>query len=218
MINEERLINNFLDYVQIDSESGNEKEMCDYLSKQLKELGFEVFIGEVGTEIGSNGYNICAKLAGNPDKDPILLSSHVDTVSPGKGIKPIVDGDIIKTDGSTILGGDDKSGIAIIVECMSVIKDKNLDSRPIEACFSIYEEQGLKGAKTFDMSNITAKEGIIIDSGGPIGSIATCAPAQDIINVNVYGKAAHAGMEPEKGISAIQIAARAIDNMKLLRI
>lgn len=218
MINEKRMIENFLDYVQIDSETTNEKEMCDYLSKQLKDLGFEVIIDNAGEKIGSNGYNVCAKYPGDANKDAILLSAHVDTVTPGIGIKPIIDGDIIKTDGTTILGGDDKAGVAIIVECMQTILENNLQSRPIEAVFSIYEEGGLKGASEFDLSNISAKEGIVIDSGGPIGSIVTQAPAQDVINVDVYGKAAHAGMEPENGVSAIQIAARALENMTLYRI
>lgn len=218
MINEKRMIENFLDYVQIDSETRNEKEMCDFLSKQLEDLGFEVIRDNAGEKIGSNGYNICAKYPGDSSKDAILLSSHVDTVTPGIGIKPIVEGDIIKTDGTTILGGDDKAGVAIIVECMRTIIENNVQSRPIEAVFSIYEEGGLKGATEFDLSNISAKEGIVIDSGGPIGSIVTKAPAQDVINVDVYGKAAHAGMEPENGVSAIQIAARALENMTLYRI
>lgn len=218
MINKQRMIDNFLDYVQIDSETKNEKAMCDYIAKQMKDLGFEVITDNAGEKIESNGYNVCVKYPGDSSKDPILLSAHLDTVTPGNGIKPIVDGDIIKTDGSTILGGDDKSGVAIIVECMQAIKENNLSSRPIEAVFSIYEEGGLKGAKQFDLSNIKAKEGVVLDSGGPIGSIVTKAPAQDLINVAVHGKPAHAGMEPENGVSAIQIAARALENMKLYRI
>lgn len=218
MINSERMINNFLNYVQIDSESYHEKEMCDYLAKQLMELGFEVIQNNVGAEFNSTGYNVIAKYAGDSSKDPILLSAHLDTVTPGKGIKPIVDGDRIHTDGSTILGGDDKAGVAIIVECMQTIKENNVSSRPIEAVLSICEEVGLLGAKHVDMNLINAKEGIVIDSGGPIGTIVTKAPAQDAITVTINGKAAHAGMAPEEGVSAIQIAANAISNMTLYRI
>lgn len=218
MINEKRLIENFIDYVKIDSETKNEKEMCDYLSKQLRKLGFEVIVDEAGKKMESNGYNICAKYPGDSNKEAILLSAHVDTVTPGNGIKPIIDGDIIKSDGTTILGGDDKAGVAIIVECMHAIIENNIQSRPIEAVFSIFEEGGLKGAKEFDFSIIKAREGVVIDSGGPIGSIVTEAPAQDLINVDVHGKAAHAGMEPEAGVSAIQIAARALENMTLYRV
>lgn len=218
MINEERLIANFIDYAKIDSETENEKEMCDYLSQQLMDLGFEVIVDKAGEKINSNGYNILAKFAGNPNKKPILLSAHVDTVSPGNGIVPIIDGDIIKTDGSTILSGDDKAGVAIIVECMRSIKEQNLDSRPIEAVFSIYEEGGLKGVKEFDASQLKAKEGIVIDSGGEIGTIIVSAPGQDKIEVVINGKTAHAGVAPEDGISAIQIMAKAIENMKLYRI
>ncbi|MDH6604299.1 tripeptide aminopeptidase [Bacilli bacterium PM5-9] len=218
MINKQRMIDNFLSYVQIDSETKNEKNICDYISKQMKDLGFEVIVDNAGEAIGSNGYNVCVKYSNNSKKQPILLSAHLDTVTPGNGIKPIIDGDIIKTDGTTILGSDDKSGVAIIVECMQTIKENNLDSRPIEAVFSIYEEGGLKGAKAFDISQVAAKEAIVLDAGGPIGTICVTAPAQDVITVDIYGKAAHAGMEPEAGVSAIQIAANAISKMNLYRI
>lgn len=218
MINEKRLIDNFLEFVKIDSETTFEKEMCDHLFAKLTDLGFDVTKDEIGKKVGSNGYNIIAKYAGNPDKKPIILSSHVDTVTPGKGIKPIIEGDVIKTDGTTILGGDDKSGVAIIVECMQTILENNMDSRPIEAIFTIYEEGGLKGSKNLDYSLVSAKEGIVIDSGGPIGEITTLAPGQDRIEVVVHGKAAHAGMEPEAGVSALQIVAEAITKMKLYRV
>ncbi|WP_423363824.1 M20/M25/M40 family metallo-hydrolase [Mycoplasma sp. P36-A1] len=218
MINTKRLVDNFLSYIQIDSESGNEKEMCDYLAKQLMELGFEVIIDNAGEKIGSNGYNVFAKMAGDSSKKPLLLSAHLDTVTPGNGIKPIIDGDLIHTDGSTILGGDDKAGAAIIVECMQTIVENNLSSRPVEAVFSIFEEGGLKGAKNFDTTQLTAQEGVVIDSGGPIGTIITKAPAQDAFKVLIHGKPAHAGLAPEEGISAIQIAAKALENMNLYRI
>lgn len=218
MINEQRMINNLLDYIQIDSETKNEKAMCDYVAKQMKDLGFEVIVDQAGAKIESNGYNICVKYPGDKTKDPVLLSAHLDTVTPGKGIKPIIEDGILKSDKTTILGGDDKAGVAIIVECLQTIIENNLATRPLEAVFSIYEEGGLKGAKEFDVSVLKAKEGVVIDSGGPIGSIVTTAPGQDSINVDIHGKAAHAGMEPEKGVSAIQIAARALENMTLYRI
>jgi len=218
MINTNRMIDNFIDYVKIDSESYNEKEMCDYLSKQMLELGFEVVKSEIGDKIGSNGYNLLIKYPGDSSKDPIFLSSHLDTVVPGIGIKPIIDGDIIKSDGTTILGGDDKAGLAIIVEVMRSLKENNVQSRPIEALISICEEVGLMGAKVFDLSLVKAKEGVILDSGGPIGTIINQAPAQETITVTINGKPAHAGLQPENGVSAIQIAADAISNMNLYRI
>lgn len=215
MINTERMINNFLTYIQIDSESQNEKAICDYVSQQMKDLGFSVQIDNAGEKINSNGYNICIKQPGDINKDAILLSAHLDTVIPGQGIKPIIEGDLIKTDGSTILGGDDKAGVAIIVECLQVIKEKQLSSRPIEAVFSICEEIGLKGAKEFDTDVLTAKEGIVIDAGGAIGLIDIEGPAQNMINVDIYGKSAYTEVDPDVGISAIQIAAHALEHMKL---
>lgn len=218
MVNNNRLIDNFIEYVQIDSETRNEREICDFISTKMNKLGFEVIKHNAGRYINSNGYNILIKYPGNPKKEPILLSAHLDTVEPGKGINPIIEGDIIKSDGSSVLGGDDKAGVAIIIECMQTIKENSLDSNPIEAVFSIYEEGGLKGIKQFDMSQLKAKEGIVIDSSGPIGTINLKAPAQKIINVDIYGKAAHAGVEPENGISAISIAADALSSMNLYRI
>jgi len=218
MINTQRMIDNFLDYIQIDSESYNEKEMCDYLAKQMTELGFEVLINDIGAKLGSNGYNMVIKYPGDASKEAIFLSSHVDTVVPGIGIKPVIDGDVIKSDGTTILGGDDKAGVAVIVEVMRTLKENNVQSRPIEAVISICEEVGLLGAKEFDLNLIKAKEGVILDSGGPIGTIIAQAPAQDAINVTINGKPAHAGVAPETGVSAIGIAAEAISNMNLYRI
>lgn len=218
MINIKRLINNFIEYVQIDSETRSEKEICDFLYEKMKKLGFDVFKNEIGKSIHSNGYNLLIKYPGNPNKDSIILSAHVDTVKPGINIKPIINDNLITSDGTTILGGDDKAGVAIIIECLQTIKENNLDSRPIEAVLSIHEENGLKGIKAFDMSLLTAKEAIVIDSGGEIGTINTKAPAQKFISVDIYGKAAHAGTEPEKGISAISIAADALSKMSLYRI
>jgi tripeptide aminopeptidase len=218
MINTDRMINTFLEYIKIDSESFNEKNMCDFLSKQLMAEGFEVVINDIGAKLGSNGYNMVVKYPGDESKEPIFLSSHVDTVVPGVGIKPVINGDLITSDGTTILGGDDKAGVAIIVEVMRTVKENNLTSRPIEAIFSICEEVGLQGAKEFDLSLIKSKEGVILDSGGPIGTIITQAPAQDALSVTIHGKPAHAGVAPETGVSAIQIAAEALTNMKLYRI
>lgn len=218
MINSTRLLENFLKYIQIDSETKHEKEICDYIYLKMKNLGFEVIKDNAGENINSSGYNILVKHSGNPNKKPILLSAHLDTVEPGRNIKPIIDGDIIKSDGTTILGADDKAGVAIIIECLETILENNLDTNPIEVVFSINEEGGLKGIKEFDMQLLKSKEGVVIDSSGPIGTINLKAPAQKFINVDIYGKAAHAGVEPEKGISAISIAADALSQMKLYRI
>ncbi len=218
MINEQRLIKNFIEMAEISSESFNEKEMMEYVVTKLEQLGMRVEFDKAGETVNSNATNVYGFYQGNGNLDPIILSAHMDTVKPGNNVKVIVDGDIIKTDGTTILGGDDKSGIAVILECIETIVENNLDSRPIEVLFTICEEVGLLGGKQADFSKLKGKDAIIFDSGGPIGTITTIAPGQYVLSATFKGVSAHAGLEPEKGINAIQVAASAINNMNLLRI
>lgn len=218
MINKDRLIKTFMEYVQIDSESKNEKAMAERIIKDLEELGFETYTDKAGENIGSNGNNVYCFIPGNIESDTMLFSAHMDTVTPGNGIVPYVDGDYIKSKGHTILGGDDKSGITAILEALRTIKEKNLPHRPMEIVFTICEEGGLKGSKEVDFSKLRAKKGIILDSGDSPSHIITQAPGQTKINANIIGKLSHAGVSPEKGISAIKVAAEAVTNMKLLRI
>ena len=218
MIKEERLLDKFLGYVQIDSESLNEKEMMETLIRDMKELGMEVSTDNTGEKVGSNGTSVYGYLKGDLDIEPILFSCHMDTVTPGIGVKPVIKDGVIYSSGDTILGGDDKSGIASVLEAIKTIKENNTPHGPIEVVFTICEEIGLKGSKNADYSKIKSKKAFILDSGGDVGKVIIKAPAQDKINVKVNGKAAHAGVAPEEGISAIQVAAEAISNMKLLRI
>ena len=218
MINKERVLHNFLAYIQIDSESRNEESFSNIIRKELQDLGFEVYVDHAGEKAGSNTGNIIAKLKGTKDAEPILFSSHMDTVVPGKKIKPIIKDGVIYSDGTTILGGDDKAGVAAIIEAVKTMKEKNTPHGPIEIVFSICEEVGLLGAKNLEYDKIEAKTAFVLDSGGEPGQIIIKAPAQDKIEVTVIGKSAHAGVAPEEGISAIQVAASAINRMKLLRI
>lgn len=213
----ERVIERFLEYVQIDSPTGEEKEFRQRLEKDLDKLGIEYCVDNAGEKSGSNSGNLILKLKGEGDKT-ILFSSHMDTVSPGRKIKPIIKDGIIYSDETTVLGGDDKSGVAAIMEMLAVLKEENIPHHNIEVVFSISEESGMFGAKNLDYSKINPDFAIIIDSGGEIGSTVVQAPAQNKIDVKFKGKASHAGISPEEGISAIEIAAEAIHNMKLLRI
>lgn len=217
-MNQERLVKRFMDYVQIDSETLNEGEFDDVLFKELQALGFEVSKDDAGAKIGSNGYNIYAYKKGTIDVEPIVFSCHTDTVKPGIGIKPIIDNGIIRSSGDTILASDDKAGIAAIMEAMEQIVEENLEHRPIEVIFTIAEEGGLRGAKNLDYARIRSKKAVILDSSGTVGNIVVQAPAQNKMTAVFHGKPAHAGIEPEKGISAIQMAAAAITKMNLLRI
>lgn len=218
MINEKRLLDRFLQYIQIDSPTKQEREFADFLKNEMEKIGLEVYMDDAGEKVGSNSGNLIGKLRGNTDGETILFSAHMDTVSPGIGIKPIIKDGVIYSDGTTILGGDDKAGIAAILEAIEIIVENNIPHGDIEVVFSIFEEGGLFGAKNLDYTKLNAKVGFVLDSGGEPGQIIVQGPAQNKINAKFIGKEAHAGVAPENGISAIQIAAEAISNMKLLRI
>jgi len=218
MINEERIKNLLLELVQIDSVSREEREVAQRIKAYCEELGAEVFIDDAGEKVGGNTGNVIARFPGTiPTAEPIMMSAHMDTVVPGRGVKPIVEGDIIRTDGSTVLGGDDKSGCSVIIETIRCLQEQSIPHAPIDAVFSICEEVGLLGAKHLDMSKVRAKYGIVFDSDDP-GFLFTKGPSADHFEIKIYGLESHAGVAPEQGISAIRIAAEAIMNMKLFRI
>lgn len=218
MINEKRLLERFLNYVQIDSPTKYEREFAEYIMKEMEKMGLEVHMDDAGEKVGSNSGNVIGRLKGNTDGETILFSAHMDTVSPGKGIKPVIKNGVIYSDGTTVLGGDDKAGIAAILEAIETVIEKGIPHGDIEVVFSIYEEGGLYGAKNLDYTKLKAKKGFVLDSGGNPGEIIIQGPAQNKIYAKFIGKEAHAGVAPENGISAIQMAAEAISNMKLLRI
>lgn len=218
MINQSRIIKEFMELTRIDSETKNEREIADYLKIKLGNLGLHVFEDDAGTKVGGNAGNIIADLQGINNGISILFSAHMDTVEPGKGVEPILVDNIIKSQGETILGSDDKAGISAILEMLRVIKEEKIGHGPIQIFFSIAEEGGLFGAKNLNSKNIKAQMAYVLDSSGPVGHMVIQGPAQYQIKAVIAGKAAHAGMAPEEGVNAIQIAARAIAHMKLGRI
>ncbi len=218
MINQERIKNLLLELVQIDSVSREERDVAERIKAYCEEMGAEVFIDDAGEKVGGNTGNVIARFPGTvPNAEAIMMSAHMDTVVPGRGVKPIVEGDIIRTDGSTVLGGDDKSGCAVILETIRCLQEQSIPHAPIDAIFSICEEVGLLGAKHVDMSKVRAKYGIVFDSDDP-GFLFTKGPSANHFEFKIHGLESHAGVAPEFGISAIQIAAEAISAMKLGRI
>ncbi len=211
----DRLLKTFLDLVKIPSESGHEKKVTDYLVARLTSLGMKVEVDKAGELVGSDTGNIIGRMVGTLPGS-IALSAHQDTVVPGVGISPkIVDGDI-RSDGLTILGADDKAGLAIILETLEFYRDKPHPT--IEVIFDICEEIGLRGASVLDLSKIYSKNSVILDVDGPPGRINIVAPYQDVCKVVIKGKPSHAGVSPEKGVSAIEVASKAIAQMKLGRL
>src|SRR3712207_2056552 len=151
MINQERIKNLLLEFVQIDSHSRKERRVAERIKQYCEEMGAEVEIDDAGEKVGGDSGNVIARFKGTiPDAEPIMMSAHMDTVVPGENVKPIVEGDIIRTDGTTVLGGDDKSGCAVILETIRCLQEQNIPHAPIEAVFSICEEVGLLGAKHLD--------------------------------------------------------------------
>ena len=218
MINQERIKNLLLELVQIDSISRKERDVAERIKKYCEEMGAEVEIDDAGEKVGGNSGNVIARFPGTlPHAETIMMSAHMDTVVPGEGVKPIVEGDIIRTDGTTVLGGDDKSGCCVIIETIRCLQEQNVPYAPIEAVFSICEEVGLLGAKHVDVSKLKSKYGLVFDSDDP-GFLFTKGPSANHMEFKIFGLESHAGVAPEEGISAIRIAAEAINNMKLGRI
>ncbi|OQY39128.1 peptidase M20 [Candidatus Atribacteria bacterium 4572_76] len=219
MVNEKRLIESFMELVRIDSISREERNLAIFLIKKLEDLGLEIKVDQAGEKVKSDSGNIIARLKGSVKKaTPIMFSAHMDTVVPGKNIKPICDGEKIVSDGKTILGADDKAAIAALLEALHIIKEHNIPCGDIEIVFSICEEIGLQGAKNLDISSLNARMAFVLDCGGQVGEIINAAPSQNSLKIIIHGKAAHAGSNPEEGINAIQVAGFVLSRMKLGRI
>ena len=202
MIERERLVNTFCELVRIDSPSGEEEAVAQYLTQKLTALGLRV-------ERDSHG-NVIASEDGD---NPLILSAHMDTVEPGRGIKPRIEEDRIVSDGTTILGGDCKAGVAAILEGLQSIKDEGAKRRPVQAVFTRGEEIGLVGAQYLDYGILKGEEAVVFDGNGPVGTITASSPTYISFDVKVKGRAAHAGVEPEKGLSAIRIASDIISQL-----
>ncbi|MBQ6782599.1 MAG: M20/M25/M40 family metallo-hydrolase [Acholeplasmatales bacterium] len=221
MVNKERMKKEFEKLISFDSESFHEREIYNYLKNKLIELGLDVKTDNVSSKFDSNdgGNNIYGFLKGNVEGESILLSSHMDTVKPGIGKKVVYHDDgKVTSDGNSVLGSDDVTGIVEILEALYQIKENNLKHPDIEVVFFVAEEPFCVGSRYFDYSLIKSKYAYVFDLSGEIGTIAISAPTILSFDINVIGKSAHAGFEPEKGISAIAIAAKGISNLKLGRI
>jgi len=196
-----------MEMVQIDSESGNEAEFIDYLLAEFSKLGADARKDAYG--------NLVAKFPAknSANKEAILLSCHADTVMPGRGIKPKIENNVIRSQGDTILGADDKAGIAEMLEALRVAEVRP----PVEVAISRQEEVGLLGIKNLDFSLLSAKHGFLLDND-TLDTIVIGGPSYFAIDVDIKGRSAHAGMEPEKGINAILAAAKAIAALRLGRL
>ncbi|PZE22024.1 M20/M25/M40 family metallo-hydrolase [Paenibacillus xerothermodurans] len=221
MIQENRLVQEFIELVQVDSETGHEQEISRVLKQKFTELGLKVEEDDAAAKTGHGSGNLICTLAATTDRQVprLFFTSHMDTVTPGKGIKPqIGDDKVIRSDGTTILGSDDKAGLAAMFEAIRVLKEQNIEHGLIQFVITVGEEAGLKGSRAMDAKWLQADYGYALDSNGDIGDIAVAAPTQAKIGITFTGRSAHAGVNPEKGVSAITVASKAISKMSLGRI
>jgi tripeptide aminopeptidase len=213
-----RLKEDFLDLVCIASPSRHEGAIARRLERILTDMGAVVDVDEAGERLDGETGNLLARFAGTrPGAPPFLLSAHMDTVGPAAAIHPVVDGDIVRTDKTSVLGGDDKAGIVAILEAIRVLRERAIPHGDIELVLTICEESGLRGAKHFDTGRLRSRRGLVLDVDG-VCELITRAPAANHLSVTVQGLAAHAGICPEQGLSAVQIAAEAIAGMRLGRV
>ncbi|MGI5836834.1 MAG: M20/M25/M40 family metallo-hydrolase [Chloroflexota bacterium] len=214
-VNEERLLRQFLDLLQVYSPSLQEGEIAALLERELTALGLEVWNDRTGQ--GETG-NLIGLWRGDGQGVPIFLCAHMDTVEPAKGVRPVVEGGVVRSDGKTILGADCKAPIASILESIRIVREEGLPHGDIEVVFTYGEEKGMMGARTLDTSTLKARYGFVADAETAPGSIVSQGPAQDRFRVVFHGKPAHAGVEPEKGVNALVAAAKALSRMPLGRI
>jgi tripeptide aminopeptidase len=205
-INKERLLKTFTDLLEINSPSFLEREIGDLLVRKLKERGCRVTVQKY-----DKSFNIIAFKKGNVAKvPPLLLSGHMDTIEPTEGIQFNISGSRVSSTGNTVLGADDKSALAQILEALAVLQEKDMQHGDIEIVFTSGEEKCLNGAKNLDFRKIRSRYGLVLDSSGSVGKLVVAAPTHISYEMRVIGRAAHAGIEPEKGISAIRVAAEII--------
>lgn len=214
----QRIVETFINLVEIDSISREEGEIHHYLNKILREMGMTVTEDQIKDRTGLGGNNIIATYQGELNKQSLFFSCHTDTVTPGKGIKVLEKEGILYSEGETILGADNKAGIAILIEALQRIKEQEIPTGDFEFVFSPGEEIGLIGSSALDMNLVKSNYGYVLDSALEVGRVTIASPTLFMYEVKITGKAAHAGLEPEKGISCVSILSQALQNIKIGRL
>ena len=210
-INEGRLKSTFIELVGVPCPSCDEKQEADLLVKKLQELGMEPKVDRAGEQCGGTTGNVWGFLKGDvPGALRLFFEAHMDSVAPTTGTNVIEKDGVLYSDGTTTLGGDDKSGVAAVLEAMQCIIENDLPHGDIQVCFTIGEETGSYGVRYMDKTMIQADAGYCMDCGGHPGAIFNASPKAINLKLKVKGKSAHAGLEPEKGINAIMLAADAL--------
>jgi len=218
-VNAARVREDLLVLLAIPSPALREKLVMDALCQRLSAAGFAYELDGAGTQLGGEVGNLIVRIPGNGGRDEaLLLNAHVDTVVPCEGVRPVERDGVVYSAGDTVLGADDKTGVVALLEAIRTVEEQSVPHGPIELVFTVAEETGLNGAKRLDMSRLRARRGYVFDGSAKIGCGTLAAPSHDNLEVLIRGKAAHAGMRPEQGISAITLASKAIAQMKLGRL
>lgn len=217
MIDPNRLALEFQTLLNIESPSKKEGKLAYYIATIFEALGYRCFFDRSYENTGSEVGNLIVKIPGTLPSSPILFCAHLDTIGPCENPRIIFDKGVYRSDGRTVLGADDKSGIAILIEIGKVLKENIFPYPPIEFIFTTCEEIGLLGAKYLDYNLIDAKEGFVLDSENPT-EVINSAPSSYQFKIEIKGKSAHAGLEPEKGINAIHLLSKVISDLPFGRI
>lgn len=219
MINEERLVKLFTDLCMIDAPPLAERDSVAFTKQHLIDMGLEVVEDQAGGEIGGNANNLIATLKGNkPGAPRVYLSAHFDTVEPTAGLVIEERDGVFYSASDTILGADDKAGMAPAIEAVRCLMETGDLHGDVVLLLSVAEEIGLKGAGALKIEDLGLDFGYVLDTGPPVGTFVTRTATHDKLDITVIGKPAHAGKDPEKGINAIQVAADAISKMTLGRV
>jgi len=219
MVDRQTMIDEFCGLVRIDSLSGKEQQVARVLAKALEDMGLAVEFDAAHEAIGGQVGNIIAKLpATDASRPTLMLQSHMDTVTPGEGIEPVVQGDTIRSAGETILGADAKAGVTVILNAVREVVDCGMPHGELQVVFCIAEETGLHGAYHLDYEKVSPDYCFVFDGGKQPGHMTVAAPSACKMTFRIKGRASHAGVHPEAGINAIAVAARAISRMRMGRI
>jgi tripeptide aminopeptidase len=208
----------FTELAALPSPPGEEREVADVVIGYLRDLGLSVDEDDAGPKVGSNIGNIYCRLEATDGGSPIFLCAHLDTVPPEGAIEPVIEDGVVRNAAGTILGADNKSAVAAMLEGARRVLAENRPHGGIELLFTPKEEVGLLGAAAFDLSRLQARLGYVYDQAAPIGDVILGAPHSRALQVRFHGRAAHSGMYPEEGRSAIAAAARAISDLRLGRV
>ena len=214
----ERLHATFAELCRIESPSGDERACADYLLAALHELGLDPEEDGAGPAANANAGNLYARIPGSGARS-VMLCAHMDTVPPTAPIEPVLVDGGWENAGEGILGADNKAAVAVMLELARRLRDA-VEPSPVglELVFTVSEENGLHGAKGFDVSRLRSDLGYVFDHATPIGEIVVASPTYQRLTAEVRGRAAHAGLHPEQGRNAIVAAARAIAEMRLGRL